>query len=287
MRSSPRLIIAIIIALGSAFMYYTQRSPNEVTGEVQHIRITPDDEIALGLQAAPEMEQQYGGDVAQPAIASYVSGVGQRVVTQSVASRTPYKYQFHVLADPQTINAFALPGGQVFITMGLLRRLSDEAELAGVLGHEIGHVVARHGAEQMSKQQFMQGLAGAAVVASYDPNRPGSSVQKAAMAAAITHMVNMRYGRQDENEADSIGVRLMSAAKYDPRGMSDLMKVLESESGGSHQPEFFSTHPNPEHRLAHIDQVIQEQPATGGERGQERFRQNVLRYVGGGPASAP
>ncbi|HET7456907.1 MAG TPA: M48 family metallopeptidase [Gemmatimonadaceae bacterium] len=280
MRGSPRLLIAIVIAIFGAITYYSSRSTNEVTGEVQHINITPDQEIALGLQAAPEMFQEFGGEIdpTHP-VSQYVEQVGQRVVAQSDAHKTPYKYDFHVLADPQTINAFALPGGQVSITVGLLRQLKNEAELAGVLGHEVGHVVARHGAEQLSKQQFAQTLVGAAGVAAYDPNHPASSAQRAAMAAAVAQMVNMRFGRQDELEADALGVTEMKKAGYDPEGMAELMQILEQAGGGSRQPEFFSTHPNPENRLARIQTEIQQVGGPGGDKGADRFQANVLKYM--------
>jgi beta-barrel assembly-enhancing protease len=279
-RGSPRLLIAIVIAIFGAVTYYSSRSTNEVTGEVQHINITPDQEIALGLQAAPEMFQEFGGEIdpSHP-VSKYVEEVGQRVVARSAARGTPYKYDFHVLADPQTINAFALPGGQVSITVGLLRQLRNEAELAGVLGHEVGHVVGRHGAEQLSKQQFAQTLVGAAGVAAYDPNDPRSSAQRAAMAAAVAQLVNMRFGRQDELEADALGVKEMKEAGYDPNGMAELMQILAQAGGGSRQPEFFSTHPNPENRLSRIQAEIQQAGGPGGDVGADRFQQNVLKYM--------
>src|SRR5690606_26163857 len=141
-------------------------------------------------------------------------------------------------------NAFALPGGQVFITAALLSRLRSEGQVAGVLGHEIGHVVARHGAEHMAKARLTQGLTGAAVLATYDPSDP-SSRGSAAVAALIGQMVNMRFGREDELESDRLGVRFMAEAGYDPRSMVEVMKVLQEAAGGGRQPEFFSTHPNP------------------------------------------
>lgn len=280
MRRGGSLVVAIIMAVIGAITYFSSRSTNEVTGEVQHVSIAPDQEVALGLQAFPEMAQEFGGEIDQPVINNYVEQVGQRIVAGSDAAKGPYKYDFHVLADPQTVNAFALPGGQVSITVGLLRRLHNEAELAGVLGHEIGHVVARHGAEQLSKQQFAQTLVGAATIASYDPNRPSSTAQNAAIAAAIGQLVTMRFGRQDELEADALGVRLMKEANYDTRGMHDLLVILESLDQGGRPPEFFSTHPNPENRLARVDELIsQSGGAGGGDVGADRFQANVLRFM--------
>src|SRR6185436_12844237 len=105
-------------------------------------------------------------------------------------------------ADPQTVNAFALPGGQIFITRALYDQLRDEAQLGGVLGHEIGHVVGRHSAEHMAKSQLTGALVGAAGVAASDPNDPNRGRQAAMMAQFVGQMVNMKYGRADEIEAD-------------------------------------------------------------------------------------
>ncbi|HVE79505.1 MAG TPA: M48 family metallopeptidase [Gemmatimonadaceae bacterium] len=279
MRGLLKLVIAIVIALVGAMSYFGSRTTNEVTGEVQHISIAPEQEVALGLQALPEMAQQFGGEVDHPVVSRYVEEVGQRVVRESNAGRTPYQFDFHVLADPQTVNAFALPGGQVAITVGLLSKLHNEAELAGVLGHEVGHVVGRHGAEQLSKQQFAQTLVGAIGVAAYDPDRPYSGAQSAAIAAAVAQVVSMRFGREDELESDALGVRFMKDAGYNPAGMHSLMQVLAQSGGGRRQPEFFSTHPNPENRLSRIDALIRENGGASGDLGEDRFRENVLRYL--------
>ena len=155
-----------------------------------------------------------------------------------------------------------MPGGQIFITEALARRLKSEAELAGVLGHEIGHVVARHGAEHIAKQQLTQGLTGAAVLASYDPNNPNST-RNAAVIQAIAQLVDLKYGRDDELEADRLGVQLMSQAGYDPRAMIRVMEVLKASAGSGRTPEFFSSHPNPDNRIGHIQEAIQKEYPNG------------------------
>lgn len=279
MRGKPQLLIALVVALFGLFSYFSRRSTNDVTGAVQHIAITPDQEIALGLQSAPEMFQQFGGEVdPNHPVSQYVEAVGQRIVQRTAARNSPYKFDFHVLADPETINAFALPGGPVSVTVGLLRRINSEAELAGVLGHEIGHVVGRHGAEQLAKQQLSQTLVGAGVIAAYDPNNPRGTATNAAVAAAISQLVNMRYGRADELQSDSLGVYFIKNAGYDPRGMLGLMQVL-AKSGGQRQPEFFSTHPSPENRLERIQTLIEQSGGAGGDVGEDRYQANVTRYL--------
>jgi beta-barrel assembly-enhancing protease len=265
-----RLLIALVVAVISLLGYYGSSVFNPITQEKQHVAgITPEQEVAIGLQAAPEMEQQFGGLDPSNEMQAAVGQIGQRLVSKSAAGKSPYRFEFHVLDDPETINAFALPGGQVFITEGLLRRLKTDGQLAGVLGHESGHVVARHGAEHIAKQQLTEGLTGAAVMATYDPNNP-SSRNSAAVAAMVGQLVSMRFGRQDELEADRLGVRLSSEAGYDPRSMIELMKILEQSSQGNRPPEFFSTHPNPENRIQKIQQAIQEVYPNGVPEGLDK-----------------
>jgi beta-barrel assembly-enhancing protease len=254
MRFNPRILIAVVILLVGLAGYYGKNVTNPVTGEKQHISLSTDQEIALGLGAAPRMEEEMGGLDPDENAQALVQRVGERVVAKSVASTTPYKFQFHLLRDPQTVNAFALPGGPVFITRGLLTRLQNEAQLAGVLGHETGHVVARHSAEHMAKSQLGQSIVGAIYVGSSDQYGRG---QNAAMMAAVANqMLQLKYGRQDELEADTLGVRVMSEAGYDPRQLLEVMKILETVGGGRRQSEFMSTHPNPGNREQVIEQAI-------------------------------
>ncbi|RYD77651.1 MAG: M48 family peptidase [Sphingobacteriales bacterium] len=262
MRGALRYIIAIVMAIGALISYFTLRQDNPVTGEKQHIGISTEQEVALGLQAAPQMSQEYGGEISDPQILAGVNQIGQRIAQQSDATKAEYQYQFHVLADNETINAFALPGGQVFITMGLLKLLQTPGELAGVLGHEIGHVIARHSAEQMAKTQLTQGLSGAAVMATYDPSNPSTQAGPA-VAALIGNLVNMKFGRDDELEADRLGVRLIGQAGYDPNAMINVMKILQQAAGSNSQPEFFSTHPNPENRITMIQTAIEKEFPSG------------------------
>jgi beta-barrel assembly-enhancing protease len=253
-----RLIAGAILALVTLFGYFGYREYNPVTAEMQHVKISADQEIALGLRAAPELAAEYGGRSQDHQAAARVAAVGERLVGSTRARETPYRFAFHLLDDDRTINAFALPGGQVFITEALYRRLETEGELAGVLGHEIGHVVARHGAEHLAKAELVQGLGGAAVIASYDPDRPGSSYRNAAIAQAVGQLVNMRFGRDDELESDRLGLRFMAQAGYDPRAMLGVMRTLtQAAQGRGRTPEFFSTHPNPENRVGQIKREIQ------------------------------
>lgn len=245
-----RFIFAAIIVIFSIIGYYSNSSTNEITGEKQHISISPEQEIRLGLDGRDYMIQQSGGLLNDIQTQNYIKSLGHKIVNNSDAAKTPYQYDFHVLADPNTVNAFALPGGQIFITVGLLKRLSKEDQVAGVLGHEIGHVVARHSAEQMAKQKLTQGLVGAAAVA-------GGDYTSAQYAQMIGNMVNLKYGRSDELEADELGVRFMLQSGYNPENLIDVMKILEQASGGRSQPEFTSTHPSPKNRIEKIKEAIE------------------------------
>lgn len=262
--------MALVVAVISVIGYFSKSAFNPITEEKQHVAgITPEQEVALGLQAAPEMLQQFGGPDPSPEAQAFVKRVGERLVSRTAAAQSPYRFEFHLLDDAETVNAFALPGGQIAITEGLVRKLDTEGQLAGVLAHEIGHVVARHGAEHIAKQQLTQGLTGAAVLATYDPNNPASR-GSAAVAAMIGQLVGMRFGRQDELESDELGVRFTSEAGYDPRSMEGLMKILAQSSEGGRQPEFFSTHPNPENRVARIQAAVQKQFPNGVPEGLEK-----------------
>ena len=257
---SGRLIVAAIAAIIAIVGYFGATQLNPVTQEKQHISMTAEQEIALGRQAAPEMEQQFGGLSQDQALQAKVTDLGNVIVKGSDAGKSPYQFEFHVLADQQTINAFALPGGQVFITEALMKLLQTDGELAGVLSHEIFHVVGRHSAEQAARAQLSDGLTGAAVMATYDPNDP-SSTGSAQVAQLIGQMVNKSYGRDDELESDNQGVHYMAQSGYDPRAMVSVMQKLEQASNGQEPPEFFSTHPNPERRIEKIqEQVAKEFP---------------------------
>lgn len=245
-----RLLIGGAIILFSLFKYYSNRETNPYTGKKQSITLTTDDEIAIGLQSAPQMAQQHGGLFPDQRAQDLVDKVGQRLVNTSIARETPYRYDFHLLRDPKTINAFALPGGQIFITYALYSKLENEDQLAGVLGHEIGHVVGRHSAERMAKQGLTQGIISGVMVGS-----DGAGAGQ--MAAMIANVVNMKYGRNDELESDELGVRFMIDAGYQPEEMIGVMNILKAAAGPNRVPEMQSTHPDPENRIQKIKEAIQ------------------------------
>lgn len=254
---SGRLLIGAVLVVISLITYFGSQSTNPVTQDVQHISMSTDQEIAMGLQAAPELADQFGGLDPNQSDQQRVQEIGQRIVQDSPASTTPYQYAYHLLADPQTVNAFALPGGQVFITRALYDQLQTDGELASILGHETGHVVARHSAEQIAKAQLTEGLTGAAVIAACNPDNPNGCVAASQMAAIVGQLIDMKYSRADETEADWLGVCFMNDSGYDPQDMVKVMQILESLSQGQSAPEFLSTHPDPGNRILQIQADIQ------------------------------
>jgi predicted Zn-dependent protease len=250
-----RVGIAALLAVFAGVRYCTSAQTNPVTGQVQRVAMTPEQEIGLGLQAAPKMAAEYGGEIASGPEVERVRRVGETIVESTPAGKGPYTFAFHLLADGRTVNAFALPGGQVFITKGLLTKLETEGQLGGVLGHEIGHVVARHGAQQLAKQQLTVGLASSANVATNGYGRE--------IAGQIGALMNLKYGRNDELEADNYGVRYCALAGYDPRAMLGVMKVLASLDASGRQPEMLSTHPNPENRAQRIEAALKDEFPDG------------------------
>jgi beta-barrel assembly-enhancing protease len=252
--SCLRIVLALAVAGMAVISYLGSKTFNPVVGEEQYVAITTEQEIALGLQSAPELAAQFGGLSNDPTATAYVEQIGEKLVASSFAARSDYPYEFYLLADDQTVNAFALPGGPIFITEALYDQLESEAQLAGVLGHEIGHVVARHSAQQIAKQQLSQGVTGAVILATYDPNDPRTQVTPA-VAAVIANLINMRYGREDELQSDFLGVCILDQAGYDPLELVRVMEILHAAAEGPRPPEFFSTHPNPENRIGRIQQA--------------------------------
>ena len=273
-----RLIIGAIFAIFGMFNYFTNVSENPITGEKQRVQLSPQQEVVIGLRSRDQMIQQSQGMYPDRTLQEYIDEVGNRVVQNSAAKNSPYPFEFHLLRDPRTVNAFALPGGQVFITAALLDRLNSEAQLAGVLGHEVGHVIGRHGAEHLAKQQLGSALVNAVGIAASDDPRSGR--QAAILAQAVNQMVNLKYGRDDELESDRLGFQFMTEAGYNPVGIIELMKILDSARGGAGgQPEFMSTHPNPGNRIERLTEIIEQAYPNGIPAQLQERRDRFARVV--------
>lgn len=260
---SGRLIGAAVIALIGLFLFLTQTQVNPVTGEKQRVAMSPAQEVRLGLESAPSMAQQMGGEMpASDPRTQKVKQIGQYLVSHTEASKSPWKFQFHLLADTKTVNAFALPGGQIFITRGLYDKLQTEAQLAGVLGHEMGHVIERHSAQQMAKSQLGQMLIAAVATGASSQDHPGSQYNAAVIASVVNHMFQLHYSRHDESEADTWGLKIMEEVNFDPRAMIEVMNILKAASGPGHQLAIFQTHPDPDLRIKQINEYLAEHPPS-------------------------
>ena len=241
-----RLFIGIAIV---AFAYLRKCSQSEVnpyTGKSQAISLSPQQEIAIGLQQAPMMAKQHGGLYPSQKLQDFVDKVGKKLVDNTIARKSGYQYEFHLLKDERTINAFALPGGQIFITYALFSRLKNEDQLAGVLGHEIGHVLGKHSNERITDANFWKLLTMGASV--------GADLGQ--LANGIGQQTLLKNGRGDELESDELGVKLMIDAGYNPESLIGVMEILKAAAGPNRVPEFQSSHPDPENRIAKIKAAI-------------------------------
>jgi predicted Zn-dependent protease len=209
-------------------------------------------DIQIGQQAAAQVIQQYPV-VQNQFLQDYITRLGTRLASQPEAQGFPYTF---TLLHVRQINAFALPGGPVFVFTELVLFSENEAQLAGVLAHEISHVALRHGTNQVSKQQLIQipaALAGAAI-----PDTVMGQLLKVGLGAGLNGLF-LRYSRQDESEADALGARIMAEAGYNPLELAHIFEKLAAQ-GGPGAPEFLSDHPNPGNRVKAIEAVIQTLP---------------------------
>lgn len=232
---------------------------NPATGAREFMLVSEGQEIAMGREADPQIVAAYGL-YPDSGWQRYIRGLGEGLAGRSERPQLPWT--FRVLDDP-TVNAFALPGGYNYVTRGIMAYFESEAELVSVMGHELGHVTARHGAHQMSQQQLASiGLVATAVLL------PENLQGFMGLAAAGVQIMFLGFSRSDESEADMLGLRYMSAAQYDPYQMPKVYEMLNSvsmaASGGERLPTWLSTHPDPVNRGERILELIASQPRPLG-----------------------
>ncbi len=222
---------------------------NPATGERQLTLMSEAQEIQIGSQTHPEVLASYGA-YDDPELQSYIQELGEEIAANS--ERPELDWTFTVLDDP-VVNAMALPGGYIYVNRGILAHFNSEAELASVLGHEIGHVTARHSVEQISRAQIAQLGLGVAAIASEDFRR------YAGLASQGVGILFLKFGRDDENQSDELGLRYMTRAGYDPHEMPKVFDTLDrvgQAQGLRATPEWMSTHPNPGNRVQSIEDRI-------------------------------
>ncbi len=273
MRVHPHVTSWIAAVLGVAVIAVAIAcTVNPATGERQLTLIGEQQEIAMGRDYDRQLQDQLGM-VDDPELTAYVESVGRKLAADS--ERPDLPWQFRVVDDP-TVNAFAVPGGFVYVTRGILAHFNSEAQLAAVLGHEIGHVTARHSVEQMSRAQLATLGLGVAAVASEEFR------DYAGLASAAMQVLFLKFSRDDERQADDLGLRYMTRDGYDPKEMADVFEMLDRQSqlaGGQRLPAWQSTHPAPGRREARIRSEIDQLPT--GERDGRVERDDYLRRIDG------
>ncbi len=236
------LATGTLAALALALAALAACVTNPATGRSQLVFYSVDQELRIGHREDPRIRAEYGV-YDDEALLEWFETLSMKIARAS--DRPDYDYRFTVLDTP-VVNAFALPGGPVYATRGLLAYAHDEAEVAGVVGHEVGHVNARHGVEQMSRQQILGGVVGVASLLSPKARRASDLLGTAA------GLLLLQYSRNHEREADTLGVRYEFAAGWDPLGVARFLGVLDriSARGGQTLPVWLSTHPDPGQRSA-------------------------------------
>ena len=228
--------------------------------------VSDEQEAQLGAQVKQELDKQGTKYIQDPEIVNYVKGVAQKIFVSADKDRPGVKWQVYVIDDPKQVNAFATPGGYLYVYTGLLMAADNEAQLAGVWGHESGHVVARHSAQQMVNQMGMQTVIEIAL--GQNPNQLAQVAAKLAANGAL-----LAYSREDETQADEYGARYSAQAGYDPHGLIQFFQKLQKMEG--EQPAFakyLSDHPATADRITHLTQYIQDHHLTGTQLGAERLQ---------------
>jgi predicted Zn-dependent protease len=261
------LTLCTALALCSCFR-------NPATGKLQLDLMSQDQEIAMGKEAKAQAEQAYGIYKEKPELNQYVEAVGKQLAATSERPGLPWSYE---VVDDASVNAFALPGGPIFITRGILAHLNTEAQMAAVLGHETGHVAARHSANQMSKAQVAQ--LGLGIGSILSP----TVASAAQVAGAGLQLLFLKYSRDDETQADELGFRYIAKVGYNPSEMIPLFKMLDGvskEAGAGKTPEWLQTHPDPGNRLSATEQRLKTE-LKGTPAGTKVEREKYLKMIDG------
>jgi len=251
----------------------TACATNPATGRREVTLMSEAQEIALGKESDAQVRQEMGF-YDDPDLQRYVSGIGLRLAKLSERPNLPWQF---AVVDQAAVNAFALPGGFIYVTRGILPYLDNEAELAGVLGHEIGHVTARHAAQQYTRQ--IGGTAGLIALGVFVP----AAEPFAQASQQVMGLLFLKYGRADELQADSLGVRYAGLGNWDPEGVPDMLTTLGrlDEAAGDRKgvPNFLSTHPEPLARVKEIGPEVQK--AKAGKSGFVTDRASIRAQVDG------
>ena len=241
-----------VAALTAALIFFNQCSRNPVTGKRQIVLMSESQEIALGAESNPQVLAEFG-EYADSNMQRYINDIGQRMA--KISHRPNLEFHFKVV-DSDVVNAFALPGGYIYFTRGIFAHFNNEAQLAGVLGHEIGHVTARHGVSQQTKQMGGQLILIGAMIASPKLAQFGEQLSQG------MQLLFLKFGRDDESQSDKLGVEYSSKIGFDANYMADFFLTLNRLGGGDdgtqRVPSFLSTHPDPVDRNKKVQAMAQD-----------------------------
>jgi beta-barrel assembly-enhancing protease len=241
--------------------------------------ISDADEEKLGMQVKQELEKKGVKYVQDGEVVAYVQGVANRLLPHASRERKGVRWRIHVIDDAKTVNAFATPGGFLYVYTGLILNADNEAELAGVLAHEAGHVVARHSARKLVNAYGLQSVLGLAM-----GKNPGMLSQVA--GAVLGQGVLLAHGRGEEIEADEAGARYTAKANYDPKGLATFFQKLKAKEGKTPAAlTWLSTHPATSDRITNINEYIAKNNLRGSDLGADRIAA-IKQRLGGARASA-
>jgi beta-barrel assembly-enhancing protease len=272
-RAVPALLLVCAIATGSA---QTRITPDKN-------KYSPAQDVELGLQAAAEAKKELPM-LNDDGIDDYVEGVGRRLVNAIPQEfrHSEFRYTFDVV-NQKEINAFALPGGPMFLNRGMIEASSNEAEMAGVMAHEISHVALRHGTAQATKgEKFQIGAVAGQILGAIVGGTAGSVIAQGSQFGLGAYF--LKYGREYERQADLLGAQILARAGYDPRQMANMFRTIEKESGGRGGPEWLSSHPNPGNRYEAINREAATLRVQGSAASNGQFAQVKSRLTGMSPA---
>ncbi len=262
-----------LFGLAMALMLLSSCATNPVTGKKELMLLSKEQEKRLGAESDPQIIASYGRYDDQE-IQDFIQAKGEAMAR--ISHRPELDYEFKVL-DAAVVNAFALPGGYVYFTRGILAYFNNEAQFAGVLGHEIGHITARHSANQYSRQVLAQvGLAAGAIASP-------EFAQYADAAGQGLGLLFLKFGRDDESESDRLGVEYATKIGYDAGEMAAFFATLKrlTQQSGSTLPTFLSTHPDPADRNKHVKELARRWKGRVNQSNFEIGRNSYLRMIEG------
>lgn len=269
-----RILLSLLL---TASLASCSQVRNPATGEMQYTTLSQADEVRLGTQEHPKVLAEFGGAYGGQEADDYVAQIGRRLV--QVSELPEQNFTFTLLNSP-VVNAFALPGGYVYVTRGLLALAADEAELAGVIAHEIGHVTGRHTAQRETRSTLAQGASVVGVLLGGLFLGDAAARSAAQLAQTAAPMWLMSYSREQEFEADELGIRYLARAGYDPRAMSSFLGRLQAQAELEAQQtgrpldaeeNIYASHPRTLDRVARAADEAAQQTAGPGRRGREAY----------------